>query len=361
MQFFLTFPAMPSSELPAPRIYILFAREANKALILRRGPSKWTQLISWDLDSDTFEEGHWFKGRIYEKRSDLSPDGKYLVYFASKYHLGYENKGYKNTFTAISKPPYLTALALWPVGHTWYGGGFFESDLCVNLNISEWYQPHKDHLPHSKLEVRYQEDRHYYPEEDLFEITQRMNGWELVGESEFGMGVLEDEHWGNGAVRQEGAVEQNDDEDRLSGGGKVEEGDMEQNAELGKGNLKGKGLQRAVKKDSSGSFSILRSINFHRLPFDPSYRLFGHRRGKIWEIEGALEGIEFADWDGRGRLVLVRSGKVYCVDPVVLGNSIGFGEPGGFNLWEIDGLEPLLDLNGNRPRSFPPPDSAKVW
>ena len=53
---------------------------------------------------------------------DLSPDGEHFLYFALDGRWGSQGKG---SFTAISKPPYWTALALFPVGHTWSGGGVF--------------------------------------------------------------------------------------------------------------------------------------------------------------------------------------------------------------------------------------------
>jgi hypothetical protein len=42
------------------------------------------QLTNWDTDTDSFDLGQWFRGRIYERRCDLSPDGSLLVYFAQK-------------------------------------------------------------------------------------------------------------------------------------------------------------------------------------------------------------------------------------------------------------------------------------
>jgi hypothetical protein len=97
-------------------------------VILRRGPSRQVLLLKWHLGSDTLEAGQWFNGRIYERRCDLSPSGELFIYFAAKHRppLG--------TWTAISKPPYLTALALWPKGDAWSGGGMFESELSVSLN-----------------------------------------------------------------------------------------------------------------------------------------------------------------------------------------------------------------------------------
>jgi len=85
-------------------------------------------LIHWRTDTDEFEEGQWLKGRIYERRCDLSPDGSLLVYFAATHKKPF------GTWTAISKPPFLTALALWPKGDAWGGGGLFESKDSLLLN-----------------------------------------------------------------------------------------------------------------------------------------------------------------------------------------------------------------------------------
>jgi hypothetical protein len=65
-----------------PRLHVLLARDTPYAVILPRGPSKTTCSIGWDRRNDTFTIGQWLRGRIYERRSDLSPDGKHLIYFA---------------------------------------------------------------------------------------------------------------------------------------------------------------------------------------------------------------------------------------------------------------------------------------
>lgn len=67
------------------RVHAILAREADRAVIFRRGPTYQVAVIGWDLKNDTFELGQWFRGRIYPYRCDLSPDGKYLIYFAAKY------------------------------------------------------------------------------------------------------------------------------------------------------------------------------------------------------------------------------------------------------------------------------------
>src|SRR4051794_20213611 len=105
---------MPTADA---RLQVLLARAAPVGLILRRGPSKWVQLVKWDTAADRFEPGQWFHGRLYERRGDLSPDGRLFVYFASKFTgLTLADREYTYAWTAVSRPPYLTALALWPKG-----------------------------------------------------------------------------------------------------------------------------------------------------------------------------------------------------------------------------------------------------
>jgi len=110
------------------RLFALIAREARKAVVFRRGPSKSVLLLLWDLQTDRLQTGQWFKGRIYDRRCDLSPDGQLLAYFAASY------RGPWRTWTAISRPPYLTALAAWPKGDAWGGGGLFHDNRSLELN-----------------------------------------------------------------------------------------------------------------------------------------------------------------------------------------------------------------------------------
>ena len=120
-------PAAPSHGRTA-RLYALIARARRIAVVFRRGPSNHVRLIRWALGSDRFEPGQWLKGRVHELRCDLSPDGELLCYFATPYRGGF------GTWTAISRPPYFTALALWPKGDAWGGGGLFDSRLRLRLN-----------------------------------------------------------------------------------------------------------------------------------------------------------------------------------------------------------------------------------
>jgi hypothetical protein len=166
------------------RLFALFAPNAPRAVILRRGPRTHYHLIAWDLNTDTFAHGQWMKGVI--KLCDLSPRGDKLLYWAAQYHTtlpgaprdfartgtAYDplDAGQLNAkrqvkawrkrrkvplymrsevcghgaprpiggmWTAISTPPYFSALAIWPSIGTWTGGGVFRSDHELLLRESE--------------------------------------------------------------------------------------------------------------------------------------------------------------------------------------------------------------------------------
>lgn len=106
---------------------VLLAARSRVAVIYRRGPSRQTCLIRWDRADDTFEVGQWFKGSIYPDRSALAPDGAHLLTFMGSFRPPFL------TWTALSRPPYFTALALWPKGDTWGGGGLFVSERTFVL------------------------------------------------------------------------------------------------------------------------------------------------------------------------------------------------------------------------------------
>ncbi len=117
-----TFPA---------RLHVLLAREAQVGLVFRRGPSKQVCTFLWDRTTHRFTLGQWLKGRIYERRSDLSPDGKHVIYFAMN---GQWQSATGGSWTAISRAPWLTAIALFGKGNCWEGGGLFATDKRYWLN-----------------------------------------------------------------------------------------------------------------------------------------------------------------------------------------------------------------------------------
>lgn len=110
---------------PVIRLHLFFARDCDRAVILRQGPSTHFRMILWHRDTDRFEDGQWVKHKIYPERCSLSPDGRHFLYFALD---GKWQSPARGSFTAISRPPWFTALALYPEGDTWGGGGAFVDD-----------------------------------------------------------------------------------------------------------------------------------------------------------------------------------------------------------------------------------------
>jgi hypothetical protein len=135
------------------RLFGVFARDVPVAVLLRRGPTDRVELIRWDTANDVFERGQWFHGRVYERRCDLSPDGELFVYFAAKHGARQLQSGYTEAWTAISRPPYFTALALWPKGDCWDGGGRFEADRCLHLNHAGDARTHLEHPAPKSLRI----------------------------------------------------------------------------------------------------------------------------------------------------------------------------------------------------------------
>ena len=121
---------MENEKFPA-RLHILIAREAKSALVIRRGPAKKVCTFTWNREDDSFQIGQWFKGRIYERRSDISPSGEHWIYFAANHKYHAEAKG---SWTAIAKTPWLKAIALFSKGDCWHGGGLFVSDITYWIN-----------------------------------------------------------------------------------------------------------------------------------------------------------------------------------------------------------------------------------
>jgi hypothetical protein len=107
---------------PPARLHVILASEAPLSVVIRRGPAKQVCTILWNRRTDEFTLGQWLKGRIYEDRCDLSPDGRYFIYFA---YDGRTHREHGPAWTAVSRAPWLKAIALYTKGSTWGGGGMF--------------------------------------------------------------------------------------------------------------------------------------------------------------------------------------------------------------------------------------------
>jgi hypothetical protein len=113
------------------RLHVLLAAKSPQAVVFRRGPANAVCSIGWNRESNKFQVGQWLRGRIYERRADLSPDGRHLIYFARGGRRHTETKG---SWTAISRAPWLRAITLYGKADTWQGGGLFTSETTYWLN-----------------------------------------------------------------------------------------------------------------------------------------------------------------------------------------------------------------------------------
>jgi hypothetical protein len=109
----------------APRIYCIPAAQAPVVAVFTRGPTNWSHVGCWDLEATSYEPGAWLAGRIFPRRSDLSPDGRFLCYFAHKPSATWEHG---EAYVALSKLPWLTALHAFGTCGTWTRGYHFTEE-----------------------------------------------------------------------------------------------------------------------------------------------------------------------------------------------------------------------------------------
>ena len=126
----------------------------------------------WDRQKDSFTQGQWFKGRIYERRSDLSPDGRYLIYIAKTMKRKSITGG---TWTAISRALWLKAIELYGKRDCWQGGGLFLSKNRFWLNDT-YFNPEKT----LRVSQSYRPDGHF-GSKDTGVYYQRLlrDGWQM--------------------------------------------------------------------------------------------------------------------------------------------------------------------------------------
>lgn len=164
-----------------PRLHCLIARDARYAVVIRRGPSDSVCAIGWNMKDDSFAPGQWMRGRIYERRSDLSPDGRHLIYFAMNGKYESEAKG---AWTALSQAPYLKAMVLLAKGDCWHGGGLFTGKKTYWLNDGYGHELVRDD---SRLirDLKFQ-PKGYFGGECLTVYYNRLmrDGWEMRADTE---------------------------------------------------------------------------------------------------------------------------------------------------------------------------------
>jgi hypothetical protein len=259
-------------------------------------------VIRWDTARDTFERGHWFHGRIYTRRSDLSPDGELLAYFASQFNRRTvaPDSDYTYAWTALSRPPWLTALALWPKGDCWHGGGLFLGNKRLLLNHRpERAKPHPRHRPQS-LEVVSNPDA---AGEDDPIYSQRLDrdGW---------------------VVRQKWQIEQRGYPEFY------------------------RTIAPEVRARSRRSGERSQTVLIERRIDGLRYRELFRTEGFAAPVVPPVDAMDWLDWDQAGRLVVLGDGRIWSAE-VVKAVAKPFRE--------------LLDLRGDMPEDREAPAAARSW
>jgi hypothetical protein len=276
--------------------------------VLRRGPSAWFRLSLWHTDDDALEHGQWMSGRVYERRSDLAPDGSLFVYFVRRAGGPLaSNPEAADSWVAVSRPPHFTALALWFVGGTYWLGGFFPDPprpsatgaarvRSVFVGGGVW-PPSQGTLPQwltVAKDLPYVDPTHRASDRLIFHNRLLRDGW----------------------VRGE-APEQ--------------------------GRRPGLRPPLWERRQPGGVWTLLLDergwdSRAYGGPYLAGYAVLAGAGDELLPLEDAT----WADWDRRGRLVVARGGKLLA------------GPPGG-------PLRELADCNAQSPEPAPAPGWARTW
>jgi hypothetical protein len=277
--------------MSAPRIFCIPATRAPVAAVIARGPSDWARLGRWDLERDEFGHGAWLAGTVYPQRCDLSPDGRWFAYFALKPSSTWDAG---STYIAVSRLPWFTALVAWGTDGTWTRGVRFVDDR------ERWTVPEPAEGDPAPLRARYGLELR---RAETFAI-ERDRGWT---ETEDTPSRDPDDVWDERRVRRVTMRKRHpvDGDAALVVGGRF-----------------------AAFRDNRN--------------YDP----------EIWyalEHDGTLEtlaGVQWADWDPSGRLLVATTDGRLQVRGVEAHDSAVS--------WEVD-------LSADEPDPQPPPDEARRW
>jgi hypothetical protein len=270
-------------------------------------------MIAWDTETDTFREGQWLGGRVYERRCDLSPNGELLVYFAAKYkrHLRNLDKDTATfpTWTAVSRPPYFSALSLWPHASAWNGGGLFESDRRLLLNHgSRVPKPAPGLGPPDKSILEVVPFGGPRGEDDTIQHPRLLrDGWRL-------------QRPGNAIHRPNG-------DPRF-----VYDPPCE--------------YRRSQPADPPAQ--LVRAVHGLGKANGPWYVETFHVRAPARQIDFAVEGAQWADWDRTGDLLFARNGALFRLPADKLREATA-------------GARLLADFGPRHPGPVPPPPAARSW
>jgi hypothetical protein len=126
-----------SDAVPA-RIFVVPSPKSSRAIVIRRGPTRYFAVMGWDRATDEIQLGQWFRGQMYPQESYLSPNGEHFIYSAGNGNPNSETGGF---WTAISRYPYLHAITMWPASETYQlGGVFLGNGKFVRTGQSTWFR-----------------------------------------------------------------------------------------------------------------------------------------------------------------------------------------------------------------------------
>jgi hypothetical protein len=276
--------------------------------VFRRGPSKHVLLVRWNLSDDSFEAGQWLKGRVYERRCDVSEDGERLIYFAANYGEHHTLR----TWTAVSRPPYFTALALWQKGDAWGGGGLFpnQNEILINHPAESIVLADGAQIP-ADVDVSMLPNAGHGEDDPIFRERISRDGWVLIQEG----------HW----VQHQ------------SGSGISWTADPAET------------WHRSHPHRPQDCALQMRTLGVNELQgswYVTSYELV-NRAGHVVRDLGRAD---WADWDSSGDLLLARGGKIFRTT---------VGSDGNLDLYAAE--RELIDLSGLVFEAREAVPEAKQW